>query len=258
MNAQVATPDENAREDAASPEETPETVDVVETPADAVEPAGTGEVTPATEATADMSGDRSSTGEVAAAPVQTVYVTAPTPPRPKGNRGMGTMLAVVAAIVFAAVYAGVVAALILIMSPDQFSGAIGQFISGPQFYVPALVFLVLMVLWALLANRASWWSWVIGSFVIAVLTYFVSIGIWILLQGGFGLTGSEAAAAFVASAINPALIAAALVARECAIWFGAAIAKRGRRVRERNYEAWQQFERDEAQKRADLGGVAAA
>lgn len=267
MNAQDVTPEENAREDAATPEKTPDAAETVDASTETVEPAATDEAVLATdslttdesasEVPAERATDQSGTGEVVAVPVQTVYVTAPTPPKPRGNRGMGTLLAVIAAIVFAAVYAGVAAALILIISPDQFSGAIGQFIAGPQFYVPVLVFLVLMILWALLANRASWWSWVIGSFVIAVLTYFATIGISLLMQGGFGLTGSQAATVFVTSALNPALIAAALIARECAIWFGAAIAKRGRKVRERNYEAWQQFERDEAQKRADLGGVAA-
>ena len=197
------------------------------------------------------------TGEVVSAPVQTVYVTAPTPPKRKGNRGLGTLLAFVATVVFAAAYAGVAAMLILFVNPTVVPDALSKFVVGPIYYVPVLAFLVLMILWTLLVNRASWWAWVIGSLVIAAATYFASIGVLLLMSGGFGLTASQATLAFVGFAINPALIAAALIARETSIWFGAAIAKRGRKVRERNYEAWQTFENEEAQKRSEFGGVTA-
>lgn len=196
-------------------------------------------------------------GDVAAAPVQKVYVTAPQPPRPKGNRGIGTLLAVVATIVFAVVYAAAAAILILFVNPSGVADAVTAFLTNPLFFVPALAFLVMMILWALIANRASWWSWVIGSLIIAVVTYFASIGVLLLLAGGFGLTASQGTDLFVSFATNPVLIAAALIARESAIWFGAAIARRGRKVRERNYEAWQAFEREEAQKRAEFDGAAA-
>ena len=200
---------------------------------------------------------QSETTEVTPAPpVQTVYVTAPNPPRKKGNRGIGSLYALLAAVVFAAVYAGVAALLILFVKPDGVADALGTFLAGPLFYIPVLAFLVITVLWVLLANRASWWAWVIGSLVIAVVVYFASIGALLLMAGGFSLTASAATKAFYGFASNPALIAAALIAREVAIWFGAAIAVRGRRVRERNYAAWEEFEREEAEKRARFGGRA--
>ena len=195
------------------------------------------------------------TGEVA--PMQTVYITAPQPPRRKGNRGLGTLLAVLATAVFAAAYAGVTALLILFVKPDGVGGAVSEFVTGPLFYVPVLAFLVLMVLWALLANRASWWAWVLGSLIIAVLVYAVSIGVLLLAAGGFGLTASQAAETFTGFAVNPAIVVAALLAREVSVWFGAVIAARGRKVRERNYEAWQAFEREEAEKRAEFAGRSA-
>ena len=200
---------------------------------------------------------QSETTEVTPAPpVQTVYVTAPNPPRKKGNRGIGSLYALLAAVVFAAVYAGVAALLILFVKPDGVADALGTFLAGPLFYIPVLAFLVITVLWVLLANRASWWAWVIGSLVIAVVVYFASIGALLLMAGGLSLTASAATKAFYGFASNPALIAAALIAREVAIWFGAAIAVRGRRVRERNYAAWEEFEREEAEKRARFGGRA--
>ena len=196
------------------------------------------------------------TGEVTpvAESVQTVYITAPQPPKKKGNRGLGSLLTILATVVFAAVYAGLAGLLILFVQPDGVSDALGQFVTGPLFYIPVLVFLVIMVLWVLLANRASWWAWVIGSLVIAVIVYLASIGVLLLLAGGFGLTASQATETFYGFAGNPVLVAAALLAREVAIWFGAAIAVRGRKVRERNYEAWETFEREEAEKRAEFGG----
>ncbi len=262
MNDKNETPDDKAAD---------ETVDVVQADAVVVDESESApevgakdavvvdELSAADDATPAVEGDPLSTGEVApvVAPVQTVYVTAPTPPKRKGNRGMGVLLAFLATVVFAAAYAGVSALLILFVSPSAVPDALTKFVVGPLFYVPVAAFLVLMILWALLVNRASWWAWVIGSLVIAAATYFATIGTLLLMSGGFGLTGSQAALAFVGFAINPALIAAALLARETSIWFGAAIAKRGRRVRERNYEAWMEFENEEARKKADLGAVAA-
>lgn len=260
MSDTNATPEPNEPVEVTVPDEAAVTVD--ETPDALVEPTATVDEVPVevgdTEAAEVVEAAPAETGEVApAAPIQTVYVTAPNPPRKKGNRGIGSLYALLAAVVFAAVYAGVAALLILFVKPDGVADALGQFVAGPLFYIPVLVFLVITVLWVLLANRASWWAWVIGSLVIAAVVYFASIGILLLMAGGFGLTASAAVEAFHGFAGNPVLIAAALIAREVAIWFGAAIAVRGRKVRERNYEAWETFEREEAEKRAKFGGAAA-
>lgn len=71
-----------------------------------------------------------------------------------------------------------------------------------------------------------------------------------LLAGGFGLTSEQAGLTFWVYAMTPALLVATLLARESALWFGGAVAKRGRKVRQRNYEAWQAFEQEQAAKRA--------
>lgn len=270
MNARIDSADETeptetaAAEAAASVQASAE--QAAEEAADATaerEGATTADVTDAAAgAAAGAAEATASTGEVApvVAPVQTVYVTAPQPPRRKGNRGLGSLFAILATLVFAAVYAGLTALLILFVKPDGLGDAIGEFLTGPLFYVPVLVFLVAMVLWALLANRASWWAWVLGSLIIAAVVYFATIGVLLLMAGGFGLTGSQAAGLFTGFALNPAVVIAALLAREVSVWSGAAISARGRKVRERNYEAWQEFEREEAQRlgeareRAELAG----
>ncbi len=259
-SAEEAVADESVVDDSPVASESEVVVGEVEPTATTSDVAEVTTAEPAADsaATGEVVVDSAATGEVIGAPVQTVYVTAPTPPKPKGNRAMGTLLAVVATIVFAAVYAGVAALLFMFGSLSGLTGAITSFLTSPVFYVPVLAFLVMMIVWALLANRASWWSWVIGSVIIALVTYFASIGILLLLSGGFGLTASQGTNYFLALAVHPALIAAGLIARECAIWFGAAISKRGRKVRERNYAAWQTFENEEAQKRAEFGGAAAS
>ena len=278
MNAENVTPDEIAPHEPAAAE-TPTVVEVVETPAVAEVPidydaavddeaasnSATAEPVVVTQHTDTVVPvvplvDTAATGEVApvALPPQTVYVTAPVPPKPKGNRLVGLLLSVVATAVFAAIYAGVAIFLILVVKPVAVTGGLSVFLSSSAFVAPVVAFLVAMILWAMLANRASWWSWVIGSLVIALVTYFASVGALVLFAGGFGLTPTEATKYFTGLLINPYMIAAALIARECAIWFGAAIAKRGRKVRERNYEAWQAFENEEARKRAEFGGAAAA
>jgi hypothetical protein len=249
MNAKSETPAEDAAEQAVGAEDS--AVEEAQDTAAAVEESATVVDAAAVDA---AQADAGQTGEVLSAPVQTVYITAPTPPRPKGNRGLGTALAVLAAIVFAAVYAGVTALLILFVRPDGLGDAVGQFVTGPIYYVPVIVFLVAMILWALLANRASWWSWVLGSLVIAIVVYFATIGVLLLVSGGFGLTGSQATGLFYGFALNPALVVAALLAREVSVWFGAVVSARGRKVRERNYAAWQEFERTEAEKRAEFAG----
>jgi hypothetical protein len=253
MNAKSSTPDEQVPDEAVPTAEAEAPITQESAPAPEVT------VTDAVVDDSVVADSASSTGEVqpAPAPVQTVYVTAPTPPKRKGNRGLGSLLAIVATIVFAAAYAGIAALLILFVNPSVVPDAVSKFVVGPIFYIPVIAFLVLMILWTLLVNRASWWAWVIGSLLIGVGTYFASIGALLLMSGGFGLTASQASIEFLGFVLNPALIAAALIARETSIWFGAAIARRGRRVRERNYEAWQEFENEEARKRAEFGGVAA-
>ena len=52
--------------------------------------------------------------------------------------------------------------------------------------------------------------------------------------------------------MNPAIVIATIVAREVAIWFGAAISSRGRRVKARNIEAAAEYKRETAEKKAEF------
>ncbi|GAB3028565.1 hypothetical protein GCM10027052_00130 [Parafrigoribacterium mesophilum] len=186
--------------------------------------------------------------------VKTVYLTAPTPPRARGNRGIGTLMAVLATAAFAILLA-LVAALYRGLAGTEglaaaFSSWLPGFVALPLFYVPVAVFLVLFVVFVLLVNRAGWWVYVLGSFLLAAALYFASIGILLALDGMmFNFTGHTS---FASLAVNPAIVIATIVSREVAIWFGAAISSRGRRVKARNIEAAAAYERDTAEKKAEF------
>jgi hypothetical protein len=207
------------------------------------------------------------TGEVApvetvAAPTgsgvagQVVYVTAPIPPRVRGNRVVGSLLAILGAIIFAGLY-GVVSGLIIdLQSGDLFGPTFGSFLGSAFFWVPGLVFLVGLVLLTLILNRAGWWAHVLGSLVLAIAVYFGMIGVLLLIGNVFH--GSPKPITFAALAINPWVIAAAIVAREVSIWIGLAIAARGRRVKARNVETRAAFDREQEDKKAEYNRDIAA
>jgi hypothetical protein len=186
--------------------------------------------------------------------VQTVYVTAPTPPRTRGNRGFGTLLAIAGTAVFAALLALIAVLYRGIAGRDGVSAVFTDWLPGflttPLFYVPVAVFLVLFVLFVLVVNRAGWGVYVLGSFLLAAALYFASIGILLALDGMvFNFTGHTS---FASLAVNPAIVIATIVAREVAIWFGAAVSSRGRRVKTRNVEAAAAYERETAEKKAEF------
>ena len=175
----------------------------------------------------------------------------PVAPKKRGNRGIGSLIAVLSVIVFAAVYAIVSGIIIAVRAPGAAFEVSLRFLTDPVFYVPAIFFVAGFVIVVLLVNRSGWWAHVIGSLLVAAVVYFGTIGFQLVADGGFGLTASEANARFLAYAANPFVIAAALVARETALWIGAIISSRGRRMKTRNATARADFERATAEHRAE-------
>ncbi|PWB97469.1 hypothetical protein [Homoserinimonas hongtaonis] len=171
-------------------------------------------------------------------------VTADAPaerPRRKGNRGVGVLLAFLGAVVFAVLYAAITA-LVYTLAGRGFD--VLEYATSSAFIVPTATFLVVFVLAALFINRAGWWAWVIGSLVIAVVTYFASSGIILLLADIMTLTPSQAQELWMGLLFSAPLIIALVVAREVSLWFGALIAARGRTVRARNAEARAAYDRE--------------
>jgi hypothetical protein len=191
-----------------------------------------------------------------AAPQQVIYVAPPVPPKRRGNRVFGVLFSLIGAVVFGALY-GVVSALIIdVRGGELFGAAFIAFLGNAFFWVPVAVFLLGMIVLVLLLNRAGWWAHVLGSLILAVAVYFGMIGL--LLFIGNTLHGSPAPITFASLAVNPWVLAAAVVARESSIWIGLAIAARGRRVKLRNLEAREAFDREQEAKRAEYAGTGPA
>jgi hypothetical protein len=186
---------------------------------------------------------------------QVVYVHTPPPPRKAGNRGIGSLLALASALVYAVLLAIVTMVIFAITLGGTITLA---FLSSANFYVPVLFFLLASVLVVLIVNRAGWAAHVVGSLAVGVIVYFGTIGALLLGQGVVLLTPDEAAALFSGVARNPIVIAAALLAREVALWSGAVIGRRGRKLRARNIDARQAWEREVAETKAEHERVARA
>ncbi|TAL42155.1 MAG: hypothetical protein EPN91_09085 [Salinibacterium sp.] len=204
--------------------------------------------------TAEADASANPPAETAAAPVQqVVYVTEPRPPRKKGNRGVGSLYALLSGIVFTALLAGYEKLVDVISGrPIDFS-----FLADATFYIPVLFFVIGFVLLVLIVNRAAWPAYIVGSIFVAVFVYFGSIGLVLLNDGVIQNTPSEALVKYYALLQNPTIIVAALLAREVTIWAGAAIASRGRRVKARNIERRAAFDREVAETKAERERTAA-
>lgn len=194
------------------------------------------------------------TGEAPVAaptPARTVYLEAPLPPKRKGNRGFGVLMAVLATLVYALIWAGVAAAVIALSSAaDRFGSSVGNFLVSPAFWAPVLVFALGMILLSLLINRGGWAWWLIGGFVLAALVYLGYLG-GALLTVANEITAADANAFVTRVALTPLAIASAVVAREVSIWFGLANSARGRRVKARNAEARAAFDKESAERRVE-------
>ncbi len=190
--------------------------------------------------------ETASTPESPAA-AQVVYVQAPTPPRKKGNRGGGAAIAVASGIIFAAALAAL-SALVGFFASGTFSFT---FLAQATFYSPVLLFIIAFVLLVLVVNRASWWAYIFGSILVAVVVYFGTIALGLLSTGIILNTPEEASARYAAQLTNPFVVIATLLAREVSLWMGALIARRGRKLKASNSVARDTWEREVAEKKAE-------
>ena len=225
-----------------------------ESASDPVEAATPAEAKGSTDTVAETTDEATSTSPDTAAPAQqVVYVTEPQPPRKKGNRGVGALYALFSGILLAALLAG------YLKLTDVISGRPIDlsFVTDAKFYIPVLFFVIGFVLLVIIVNRAAWPAYIVGSIFVAVFVYFGSIGLMLLNDGVIQNTPSEALVKYYALLVNPFIIVAALLAREVTIWVGAAIASRGRRVKARNIERREAFDREVAETKAEREGTAA-
>jgi hypothetical protein len=178
-------------------------------------------------------------------PAAPVFVPAPLPPKKKSNRGVGILIVLVGTVAFAVVYAIVIAIIggILLASPATFLNEFTRYLLTASFYVPVIAFAVSMIVLVQIVNRAGWWAYIIGGLFVAVIVYFAFVGGTLLAQSAWTLTPQEAARFIATLWLNPFAIAAGIVAREVSLWTGAWLGARGRRLKARNAEAREEYER---------------
>lgn len=189
-------------------------------------------------------------------PMASLYVQTPMPPEIKGNRGAGALIALVATIGFALVYAGVLALWIAPSFPPStyFSEGLVPLLTSWAFIAATAAFFVGLLIVVLVVGRAGWWAYVLGGFFVALLVWAATIvGLRLVLDSSLTVQGPLWQQPVGDPGWNPVelvrslgfsvpALAAALVAREATVWFGAWIGARGRRVTSRNRVAIDEYE----------------
>jgi hypothetical protein len=243
-SAPVAGPDPAAgpaTEPASATDRTPHAYD-----APAAEPADSGNVaeTPLLlpPEPSGIAAEPAASSPPAAAPTP-VFVVAPTPPKARGNRLMGILIDVVATVAFAIVFAAVALGLYALNRPHLAVDLWERYLQTPGFWVPVVVFFLAYALLIAIVNRGRWVAYIVGSFFVGVIVYFGYIGGALLTVHAWQLSLENATQFLGTLWANPLTLAAAIVAREASLWFGAWIAARGRRVRAANLEAQREYDR---------------
>ena len=173
-------------------------------------------------------------------PPQYVYVNNPTAPVKKSNRAFGVIVGLLATVAFTVIFF-----IVMSIIYTSYSGQLNLgFLLQPSFYVPTLFFLVGFIILALVVNRGGWWLYVFGSILVGLFVYFGTVTAVLVANGLVLETPAAAAELYRVSLSNPFTIAAALTSREVALWAGAILARRGRRVKERNSEALDEYMRE--------------
>lgn len=174
-------------------------------------------------------------------------------PAKRSNRGFGILIAFLASLVFAAAYAAVTALYRRLYTPqDDLMGTVMSFIPSAEFWLPVAVFFLFGILWALIVNRAGWWSYIIGG-LLAGLATAAAYPFGSLVQHGIN-TGTWNFAAFEEALLQPEHLAPMLIAfilaREIFTWVGGFAALRGRRLTKKHRTATNEYERALADREA--------
>ncbi|WP_396658421.1 ABC transporter [Microbacterium sp.] len=177
---------------------------------------------------------------------QPIFVQAPEPPRPRGNRAATGAIGLIAALCFAVLYLATALVVNLVAGSVAASdiaswlvGALGTW----ALWVPVVVFFLAFWLLGAIINRGRWGMWVVFGLLVGLAAYGGHI-LGQLFQAPFWtLTASQGEELVAGQLWVPLAFAAFIFGRELTIWFGAWAAARGKRVSELNYEAQREYER---------------
>jgi hypothetical protein len=186
-------------------------------------------------------------------PMAALYMQTPLPPEVKGNRGAGVLIALLAAVAFGVVYAGVLALWQAPHFPPSsfLDRGLLPWVLNWGFAAAVIGFFVGLSLMVLIFGKAGWWAYAIFGLVLAAF-------VWASTLLGYALTAHFAGEQVTLHPYTLAVefgllvpvIAAGVVAREVAVWFGAWIGARGRRIKRQNAEAVAEHEKALAEAQA--------
>ncbi len=177
---------------------------------------------------------------------QPIFVQAPEPPRPRGNRAAAGLIGLLAALSFDILYLAAALAFGLIdrsLTLDAVADTAITALTSWWLWITTAVFFIGFWLLGAIINRGRWAHWVVWGLLMGFVAYGAHL-VGQLFQAPFWqLTRSEGADLVEAQLVAPLAFAAFVIGRELTIWFGAWIAARGRRVSELNLEAQREYER---------------
>lgn len=184
-----------------------------------------------------------------------VLVEEPVPPRRKGARGVGFAVALLATLIFAILFAAAFFAVgYLFDRAFDATETLQTLWLRPSYLLPVVVFFLAYWIVTLIVNRAGWWAHVLGAFIVALLVYGAHIGgAYMEAQGGWA--GYTALPGIDARALSQLLLAplsvvAFVIAREVPVWVGGIVARRGRKARDWNRQAMDDFNSENAERLA--------
>lgn len=211
-------------------------------PTDSTETAAPAPAVPAPTPVAAASAEPASAERTAAYPGAT-YLNAPTPPRKRGNRGLGILIAVLGAVVFGVANAAATFGILSV----RYGGAqartyLTSYLEGWEFWIPLAVFLAAFIALVAIVNRGRWWAYILGSMFVAALVFaayfaaaLVTSQVWDRTPAQFRTFSGD----FFLTNIPYLLVAVAatFIALEIVIWLGAWIAFHGQHAKRRYIEA---------------------
>ncbi|KTR96052.1 hypothetical protein NS220_03675 [Microbacterium testaceum] len=177
---------------------------------------------------------------------QPIFVQAPEAPRPRGNRGAAGAIGLLAALCFAVLYLAATLGLRLLTGDVQVSGLANAALSALAtwgLWVPTVAFYLGFWFLGALINRGRWGHWVVWGLLVGVIAWGGHLLGALFAAPFWMLTAREGVDLLGDNVLAPLAIVAFVLGRELTIWFGAWVARRGRRVSELNDEAQREYER---------------
>ncbi len=142
------------------------------------------------------------------------------------------LITLVATLGFAVLYAGIISAILAPHTTSaSFVARLTDHLLSPLFLVPVVGFFFSLSVLVLIANRAGWWAYVLGGFIVGAAVYSTAIAGLLLAEPLTGMNFEESVNRILEFLVSPFTLLAGIAARETTVWFGAWIAARGKKVK---------------------------